>query len=166
MNGFDLTGWTFSGNAFASTNFSVNGSGQVVANGIVMAADGNRLLAFPAFGTMHISGWDTDGSSFADFVTIVSGNTPMCNLADSVTKSGQYIYRVGGTDVALADGGTGASLADPNADRFMMWDDSAGQVKFAALADIATEASPAAGDFILVMLAEGGIAKVNWSSLP
>lgn len=37
-------------------------------------------------------------------------------------------YRVGGTDVALADGGTGASLADPNADRLMFWDDSAGAV--------------------------------------
>lgn len=37
-------------------------------------------------------------------------------------------YRPGGTDVALADGGTGASLADPNADRIMFWDDSAGQV--------------------------------------
>lgn len=35
-------------------------------------------------------------------------------------------YRPGGTDVALADGGTGASLVDPNADRIMFWDDSAG----------------------------------------
>lgn len=37
-------------------------------------------------------------------------------------------YSAGGTDVALADGGTGASLTDPNADRIMFWDDSAGQV--------------------------------------
>lgn len=37
-------------------------------------------------------------------------------------------YAPGGTDVALADGGTGASLADPNADRIMFWDDSAGAV--------------------------------------
>lgn len=37
-------------------------------------------------------------------------------------------YSPGGTDVALADGGTGASLTDPNADRIMFWDDSAGQV--------------------------------------
>lgn len=37
-------------------------------------------------------------------------------------------YRPGGTDVALADGGTGASLSDPNADRLMFWDDSAGSV--------------------------------------
>lgn len=37
-------------------------------------------------------------------------------------------YAPGGTDVALADGGTGASLTDPNADRIMFWDDSAGAV--------------------------------------
>lgn len=35
-------------------------------------------------------------------------------------------YSPGGDDVALADGGTGASLADPNADRIMFWDDSTG----------------------------------------
>lgn len=35
-------------------------------------------------------------------------------------------YTPGGTDVALADGGTGASLTDPNADRILFWDDSAG----------------------------------------
>lgn len=38
------------------------------------------------------------------------------------------IYTTGGVDVSLADGGTGASLADPNADRIMFWDDSAGAV--------------------------------------
>jgi len=38
------------------------------------------------------------------------------------------VYSPGGTDVALADGGTGASLSDPNADRILFWDDSAGQV--------------------------------------
>lgn len=40
------------------------------------------------------------------------------------------VYRASGTDVALADGGTGASLTDPNADRIMFWDDSAGAVKW------------------------------------
>ncbi len=37
-------------------------------------------------------------------------------------------YVPSGTDVALADGGTGASLTDPNADRVMFWDDSGGAV--------------------------------------
>lgn len=50
------------------------------------------------------------------------------NLDTATTVGGAYIHRVGGTDVALADGGTGASLADPGADRIMFWDDSAGAV--------------------------------------
>ncbi len=42
-------------------------------------------------------------------------------------------YMPGGTDVALADGGTGASLTDPNADRILFWDDSAGGVTWLAV---------------------------------
>lgn len=42
------------------------------------------------------------------------------------------VYKPGGTDVALADGGTGASLADPNADRILFWDDSAGAMTWLA----------------------------------
>ena len=38
------------------------------------------------------------------------------------------VYTAGSTDVALADGGTGSSLTDPNADRILFWDDSAGAV--------------------------------------
>ena len=46
--------------------------------------------------------------------------------AGDLTVEGNAIYRAGGTDVPLADGGTGASLTDPNADRVLFWDDSAG----------------------------------------
>jgi hypothetical protein len=42
-------------------------------------------------------------------------------------------YTPGGTDVALGDGGTGASLTDPGADRLMFWDDSAGSVTWLTL---------------------------------
>lgn len=48
--------------------------------------------------------------------------------AGDIAVEGNGIYRAGGSDVLLADGGTGASLADPNADRIMFWDDSAGSV--------------------------------------
>lgn len=46
----------------------------------------------------------------------------------SIAAAGTDYYNPGGTDVALADGGTGASLSDPNADRILFWDDSAGAV--------------------------------------
>jgi hypothetical protein len=86
--------------------------------------------------------------------------------AGDIAVEGNVVYRAGGTDVALADGGTGTSLTDPGEDRLMFWDDSAGVVKFANLADYATEAAPAAGDYLLIVAAEGDTRKVNWSSLP
>lgn len=54
--------------------------------------------------------------------------TPSTDLPTGTTIGSAVIYRVGGSDVTLADGGTGASLADPGADRIMFWDDSAGAV--------------------------------------
>jgi hypothetical protein len=50
--------------------------------------------------------------------------------AGNVAIEGNVVYRAGGTDVALADGGTGASLTDPNNDRILFWDDSAGAFTF------------------------------------
>lgn len=57
-----------------------------------------------------------------------SDTTLARSSAGNVSIEGNLVYRAGGTDVPLADGGTGASLADPNADRIMFWDDSAGAV--------------------------------------
>ena len=57
---------------------------------------------------------------------LAAGNIKAASVAEIITLLAAYT--VGGTDVALADGGTGASLTDPNADRIMFWDDSAGAV--------------------------------------
>ena len=65
-----------------------------------------------------------------------------------------------------AGGRSALALADPGVDRLLGWDDSAGSVVAFALADIATEAAPAAGDFVTIYGAEGDLRKVNWSSLP
>lgn len=61
--------------------------------------------------------------------SIVAGSIDETKLDTSVNASldlADSSYQPGGTDVALADGGTGASLTDPNADRILFWDDSAG----------------------------------------
>jgi hypothetical protein len=58
------------------------------------------------------------------------------------------------------------TLSDAGFDVLFGWDDSTGAYKNFALADLATEASPAAGDYVLIYGAEGDLRKANWSTLP
>jgi len=60
----------------------------------------------------------------------------------------------------------GVSFADEALDVLWGWDDSTSTYKNMTNAVIATEGAPAAGDFLLLMGAEGDLRKVNWSSLP
>lgn len=55
------------------------------------------------------------------------------NFAATITAAIAGKYGPGGADVALADGGTGASLFDPGADRLLFWDDSAGTLTWLSL---------------------------------
>ncbi len=80
--------------------------------------DGSHQLVVVAGSNLSAHRTLTINTGDADRTLTISGD---------VTLSGNP-YTAGGTDVALADGGTGASLADPNADRILFWDDSAGQV--------------------------------------
>jgi hypothetical protein len=57
-------------------------------------------------------------------------------------------------------------IADPGADRPVVWDDTAGVFKAMAIADMTTEASPAAGDYVMIRGAEGDWRKADWSTLP
>jgi hypothetical protein len=59
-----------------------------------------------------------------------SDTTLARSSAGNLSIEGNLIYRAGGTDVPLADGGTGASLVDPNADRILFWDDSESSMAF------------------------------------
>jgi hypothetical protein len=69
----------------------------------------------------------SNGSGVAGNPTIDLGSVASTDLSDAAS-----LYKAGGTDVAIGDGGTGASLVDPNADRILFWDDSAGGVTWLA----------------------------------
>lgn len=91
-------------------------------------------------------------ASASAYFGVAFGSTGDCNDSgdllgwDSATglfscRTGNY--EVGGTDVALADGGTGATLTDPNDDRLFTWDDSAGATVLMDLgAKLTTTADP------------------------
>lgn len=70
----------------------------------------------------------------ASGINLSNADTTLARVsAGDFSVEGNIVYRAGGTDVPLADGGTGASLTDPNADRIMFWDDSAGAVTWLSL---------------------------------
>lgn len=144
LQAYDVDGATFVNfgtlRAGNTPTFSFHGNldGNIFADGWEIQETGNILLGdtscvttLAAGGSQYyLSAYDLDGAIHVPFITFTSDNLPTCDLNDSVTKSGQYIYRAGGNDISLSDGGTGASLSDPNVDAFMFWDDSAGSVAF------------------------------------
>lgn len=54
---------------------------------------------------------------------VTFGNSAFNVSAGELQQAGNAVYSSGTTDVTLADGGTGNSLADPGADRILFWDD-------------------------------------------
>jgi hypothetical protein len=128
-------------------------------------------------------------------LTTWAGLTPSANAQSLVTaanyaamralldlEAGTDFYSVAGADAAfqpldadltaiaalatVAAGRSVLTIADPGADRIVAWDDSAGAMAAIALAEITDEASPAAGDFLLIYGAEGDLRKADWSTLP
>ncbi|MDO8716970.1 MAG: hypothetical protein Q7J73_09245, partial [Dehalococcoidales bacterium] len=120
----------------ANTAFNINLGGS---------GDFNILDAGTAVFTVNETNLITLNNEITDH-TIINGLASVTSdfevsgaaSVSALTIGGQYAYRVGGTNVSLADGGTGADLADPNADRFFMWDDSAGATVLAGLGGFLT----------------------------
>jgi hypothetical protein len=90
---------------------------------------------------LQISGTTLENTQSGGSVTSVAGtgNVNGLTLSGTVTTSGSLTLGGtlainnsdwSGTDLSLANGGTGASLTDPNADRIFFWDDSAGATTF------------------------------------
>jgi len=78
-------------------------------DGVDFANNGRLATDTGAGDNFYIQAYDVDGTSYTTFATLTANNTPTMDLSDDVTKSGGYIYRAGGTDVPVSDGGTGLS---------------------------------------------------------
>jgi len=95
-----LTGVTGANPAWSSspslTNITLGNGGAVRTSTVA----GNTLL---------LQAYDVDGTAYVTFGTLTANNTPTFDLSTDVTIGTAYIYRAGGTDISVADGGTGAS---------------------------------------------------------
>ncbi len=94
---------------------TINAQGQVTSATAVTSPVLQFLRTPTSSGsTLEIQAYDVDGAAYTDFITLTAGNTPTCDLNASTTIGGAYIYRVGGTDVAVTDGGTSLSALTAN----------------------------------------------------
>lgn len=73
------------------------------------ATGGSVQTGTTATNTLLIQAYDVDGTAYVPFITLTAADTPTCDLDTAVTIGTKYIYRADGTDVPVADGGTGAS---------------------------------------------------------
>jgi hypothetical protein len=142
---------------------------------VVVKGSATTGVTVPAGGTALVA-WD--GSDFVAVgrngtVTSVGGTGTVngLTLTGTVTSSGNLT--LGGTlsinnndwsgaDLSLANGGTGASLTDPNADRILFWDDSAAEVTWlgtgTGLSISGTTITNSAPDQTVVLTAGTGIS--------
>jgi hypothetical protein len=100
-----------SGNPTLSLPQDIGTSSSVQFSNVTLNSGGALRGTSTPGGTLLIQARDVDGAAYTTFITLTANNTPTCDLSDSVTKAGGYIYRAGGTDVPVTDGGTGASDA-------------------------------------------------------
>jgi len=98
---------------------------------------------------------------------VASGTFTIKAAADITIEAGVTV--IFGDALSLANGGTGAALTDPNADRLMFWDDSAGLVTWLSLGSgmsITGTTLNATGSFINPMTTAGDIIFGGASGTP
>jgi len=107
---FTVAGGTNITSAAAGSTVTLNLDASISGMTAVDFAAGGRIgTATGAGNTLLIQAYDVDGAAYSTFATLTANNTPTMDLDDAVTKASGYIYRAGGTDVPVTDGGTGAS---------------------------------------------------------
>lgn len=144
-----LFGWDDSASAYQ------NLSAADARTALAMTANGQSLVTAANYAAMRGL---LDLEAGTDFYSIAAADAAFQPLDADLTAIAAL--------TTTAAGRSGLTIADPNADRVVAWDDSAASLVAIALADILTEAAPASGDYLLVYGAEGDLRKVDWASLP
>lgn len=106
---------TVSAGSYTAPVVTFNAQGQATAatNGTTLVLQAVQTPTSSG-STLILQAYDVDGVSYTTMATLTAGNTPTMDLSGSVTQAGAVIYRVGGTDVAVTDGGTGLSTLTAN----------------------------------------------------
>lgn len=114
-----------------------NCTGLPISTGVSGLGTGvATFLATPSSANLAAAVTDETGSGslvFATSPTLVTPNLGTPSAATLTNATGLPLSTGVTGQLPLANGGTGANLVDPNADRLMFWDDSAGNVDWLTL---------------------------------
>lgn len=125
--------------------------------GVTPAAGVATALATPSSANVAAAVTDETGSGALVFGTSPTLTTPALGTPSALTltnASGLPLSTGVTGQLPLANGGTGANLSDPNADRIAFWDDSAGSVTWLTagsgltITDTTIAASGGSGDVV------------------
>lgn len=151
---------------------SIAAGSNLTANRVLTLTTGDsaRTLDISA-GNVTIS---TAGANLIDDADASAQRTTL-GLGTIATQNSNNVTITGGsvtgiTDIALADGGTGASLSDPNADAVMGWNDTANQMVFLTAgtgisinATSNTISSTASGNYIMQTYTNTTPGGITWT---
>jgi hypothetical protein len=105
-----LAGGTNITTAAAGSTVTINLDAAIAGTTSHDFATGGRIGTDTGAGnTLLLQAYDVDGTAYVTFATLTANNTPTMDLSTDVTIGTKYIYRADGTDVPVADGGTGSS---------------------------------------------------------
>lgn len=110
------SGLTIPGYATSGANSSITSlsglTGAIAKPTTITFATGGAIRTDTSAGnTLLLQAYDVDGTAYTTFGTLTANNTPTFDLSTATTIGGNAFYYVGGTDVAITDGGTGAGTA-------------------------------------------------------
>ena len=113
-NALTVAGGTNIGTAGAGSTVTVNLDAALTGITSITGANGCSFqTGITAGDTLLLKAYNNTTAGYDTFATLTANLVPTFDLATGTTIGGAYIYRAGGTDVSVADGGTGAStLAD------------------------------------------------------
>ena len=105
-----VSGGTNINTAGAGAALTINLDTSIAGMVAVDMANAGRIGTTAVLGeTYLLQAYDTLGTTYTTFATLTAGNPPTCDLSTDVTIGTSYIYRAGGTDIPVADGGLGVS---------------------------------------------------------
>lgn len=109
---------------------SMSDANTLVRNTVIASSNSNSAVNFSA-GVKDIAN-DVPAADqvYNPNATVTDGHAVLMDgtTGRRIKSAGAAPYVVGGTDVSLADGGTGTSLSSPGADRIPFWDQSAAKI--------------------------------------